>query len=94
MPYLRVVYTKRAYPYDYVSADLLRSLIAQDEISHFFRPSEQRWVSTKFDPIRGSGGMYYGPERRRSGRKTEVSKHFGNREPQQWLKSLWSDIER
>ncbi len=60
MPLIRVVYRAGEYAFDYVTSDLLDSLITQDEISHFYRPSESRWIDIKFDPVRGSGGRYPG----------------------------------
>jgi hypothetical protein len=55
MPLIRVVYRAGEYAFDYVTSDLLDSLITQDEISHFYRPSESRWIDIRIDPVRGSG---------------------------------------
>ncbi len=64
MPYIRVTYKTKKYDFDYVPTHQIAHLIAQDEITHFFRPSEKRWVNVRCDKIRGSGGSYQGPERR------------------------------
>ncbi len=53
------------YRYDFVDTQTLDSLLEQKQIRGFFRPSEKRWVVVSYDPIRGSGGKYSGPERRR-----------------------------
>ena len=63
MPHIRVIY--KTGKFDYVSGDLLESLIKLDEINHFYRASEKRWINIKLDPIRGGGGCYLGPGRRR-----------------------------
>jgi len=65
MPYIRVIYSIRKYDFDYVPADLLDTLIIEDQITHFYRPSEKRWINVRLDEIRGRGGCYQGPERRR-----------------------------
>ena len=54
MPHIRVI--NKTGKFDYVSGDLLDSLIKLDEITHFYRASEKRWINIKFDPIRGRGG--------------------------------------
>ena len=65
MLHIRVIYKKGNF--DYVSGDLLDSLIKLDEITHFYRGSENRWINIKLDPIRGRGGgrCYLGPGRRK-----------------------------
>ena len=65
MPNIRVIY--QTGKFDYVSGDLLDSLIKVGEITHFYRASEKRWINIKIDPIRGKGrrGSYLGPGRRR-----------------------------
>ncbi len=65
MPYLRVVYRNQEHPFDYVSSGVLDALIMREEISHFYRPSEKKWINVKLDFIRGTGGKYTGPDRRR-----------------------------
>ncbi len=64
MPYLRVIYTRKQIPYDYVSSEVLDNLIMREEISHFYRPRERKWINVRVDLIRGKGGQYEGPERR------------------------------
>ncbi len=64
MPLIRVVYRAGEYGFDYVASNLLDSLIMQDEITHFYRPSEGRWIDVRIDPARSRGGGYQGPERR------------------------------
>ncbi len=91
MPYIRVVYKTREYGFDYVSGDRLDGLITQDEITHFYRPSEQRWISIKFDPVRGKGGCYKGPERRRIINIATSPRQKDDRGL--WLEGLWQDIE-
>jgi hypothetical protein len=99
MPYIRVIYRTKKYGFDYVSGDLLDTLITQDEITHFYRPAEKRWISIKFDPVRGRGGWYQGPERRRNENKPEseeqkAEKGLINTEGcyPDWLERLWRDI--
>ena len=84
MAYVRVVYSKKDCSYDYVSGELLSTLIVQEEISHFFRPSENRWVSVKLDSIKGSGGAYCGPERRNSRKGAEDSEALRTPESLKW----------
>ena len=54
------------YNYDFVDTQTLDRLLARKEIRGFYRPSEERWVDVSCDPVRGSGGKYSGPDRRRS----------------------------
>ncbi len=98
MSYIRVVYNAKKYVFDYVSADQLEILINRDEISHFYRPSEERWVNVRCDQTRGSGGSYHGPERRIANNKSNLrhpedgfSKHQGNETD--WFEKLWRHIE-
>lgn len=100
MPYIRVIYGTKKEGFDYVSGGLLDALITQDEITHFFRPSEKRWISIKFDPVRGKGGWYQGPERRRTddrpksqGRKEGKEINTAEATCTNWLEGLWRDIE-
>jgi hypothetical protein len=100
MPYIRVIYKTKEFGFDYVSGHRLESLITQDEITHFYRPSEKRWISIKFDPVRGRGGRYQGPERRRIvnspiSRPQKDDKGLYNAEGHctNWLEGLWRDIE-
>ncbi len=97
MPLIRVVYRAKEYVFDYVPSDLLESLITQDQITHFYRPSEERWVSIRLDPVRCSGGGYQGPERRRTEPKPNPNIKKGcldaeTRSPV-WLEGLWRFIE-
>jgi hypothetical protein len=100
MAYIRVVYREKRVNFDYVPRNLLDALISQDEISHFYRPSERRWVSIKFDPMRGNGGCYQGPERRRdkiepTSEEQETENGFSNNKgySTNWLQGLWQHIE-
>ncbi len=97
MPLIRVVYRVKEYVFDYVPSDLLESLITQDQITHFYRPSEERWVSIRLDPIRGRGGGYQGPERRRTEPKpnSNIEKGCLHAEVRGsvWLEGLWRLIE-
>jgi hypothetical protein len=61
--YLQVQY--RDLRYDYVDTRTLDRLIEFRRIRQFFRPSEGRWVDIGLDRVRGLGGDYEGPERRR-----------------------------
>lgn len=101
MVYIRVVYKTKDIDFDYVPGNRLEALIARDEISHFYRPAEKRWVSIKFDTVRGEGGdAYQGPERRRNenqicaaGKEAEPSCFGENVAGGDWLESLWRRIE-
>jgi len=64
MAYIRVVYRTERCGFDYVSGRRLDILILADEITHFYRPAEKRWINIRLDPVRGSGGLYEGLERR------------------------------
>ncbi len=79
MPYIRVAFTKGVI--DYVADRHLELLIGENEITHFYRPSDKTWVNIKTDPIRGRGGFYLGPDRRGKG-------------PKGWIERLCQDIER
>lgn len=57
------------FNYDYVGMHTLDSLIVDKSIQRFYRPSEERWVNVFRDSIRGIGGDYSEPDRRR-GHKT------------------------
>ncbi len=48
--------------YGVVDAEQLDELLRERKIVSFYRTSG--WVRVAFDPIRGSGGRYDGPERR------------------------------
>ncbi len=87
MAYIRVVYRKKGF--DYVPSGLLDVLIRLNEVTHFYRPSEKRWISIKFDPVRGTGGFYRGPERRGGLQSPAGEKE--ERDPQ-WLEKLWRQI--
>jgi len=97
MPLIRIVYRKKDHDFDYVTYDRLDMLIMQDEITHFFRPSERKWVNIRLDPVRGSGGEYQGPERRGTvnnpksiegrGRISEGASYSD------WLEGLWRRVE-
>jgi hypothetical protein len=101
MAYIRVAYLRRDRDFDYVPGHRLTTLIAQDEISHFFRPAEKRWVSVKFDAVRGEGrDAYQGPERRRNDRPLRAAGKEAENYPsgeeasgKDWLEGLWRQIE-
>ena len=88
MPLIRVLYMIEKYDFDYVSGELLGTLIAQDRITHFYRPSEGRWVNIRLDPIRGSGGGYQGPERRGKDKGPKAGARCSD-----WLEGLWQQVE-
>jgi hypothetical protein len=99
MAYIRVVYKSNRY-FDYVSGCLLDLLITRDEITHFYRPSERKWISIRFDPVRGIGGRYGGPERRRTGMGSSGEELETGRDSlragehrKDWLQNLWQHIE-
>ncbi|MCL4475113.1 MAG: hypothetical protein M1508_02660 [Nitrospirae bacterium] len=58
---IRVMYHDRKY--DMVNASLLDKLITSGRILKFQRV--EGWITIGKDPIRGHGGIYGGPERRR-----------------------------
>ena len=101
MAYIRVAYRAKNRDFDYVPGNQLDTLIARHEISHFFRPAEKRWVSVKFDAVRGDGGgPYQGPERRRNDDWVPaVDRNAENSSPniepsgKDWLERLWRQIE-
>jgi len=61
--YLRVKYTDNSY--DYIAGTVLDKLIRENKIKRFYRYSEEKWVTVGADPIRGTGGIYAGPDRRK-----------------------------
>ena len=71
---LKVMYQDDKY--DMVRPSLLNELIASKKIKKFYRSGG--WADIERDPIRGSGGSYIGPERRKqpslSSRLTILSK--------------------
>ena len=75
MPYIRVVY--KTNKYDYVSSGLLDRLIRMEKIAKFYRASERRWINVRFDPIRGRGGKYQGPNRRKVGKSKQQEAEKG-----------------
>ncbi len=95
MAYIRVTYKNKEYDFDYVSTHQIAHLIAQDEITHFFRPSENRWVNVRCDKIRGSGGSYQGPERRldNAPRLEEKQGSIKKTWDENWMERLWSHFE-
>jgi hypothetical protein len=96
MAYIRIVYRKENYGFEYVPTQWLETLIKGDEISHFYRPAEKRWINIRLDPVRGTGGSYQGPERRKIiNRPDEKVQKTGNDERNRssnWLEDLWRDI--
>jgi hypothetical protein len=66
MAYIRVIYRTKKNDFDYVSGDQLHTLINNDEITHFYRPSERKWINVKCDSIRTNKDQSHGPGRRRT----------------------------
>jgi hypothetical protein len=63
--HIRIVYYNGEY--DYVTAPNLGRLLRSGRVKAFFRPLVRRWVYIGYDSVRGVGGAYAGPERRRDG---------------------------
>ena len=101
MACIRVVYKTKDCDFDYVNENWLETMILREEISHFYRPSEEKWISIKFDSVReGREGPYPGPERRRNGKCLGLNRHkmdgvFPKRRGLQrtWMESMWRAIE-
>ncbi len=100
MAYIRVVYKTKECPFDYIPRNRLNLLIAQDEISHFYRASEKRWVSPRFDAVREGTAPWDGPERRTNVSALGLADREGKEAPSNvdanpasWLESLWRFIE-
>jgi len=66
MAYIRVIYRTKRNDFDYVSGDQLDTLIKNDEITHFYRPSEKRWINVRRGSIRTNEDQSQGPGRRRT----------------------------
>jgi hypothetical protein len=62
--FIRVQYQDDRY--DYIADFMLDNYVSSKEVKRFYRPSEERWVYTANDPVRGLGGTYAGPERRKA----------------------------
>ncbi len=94
MAYIRVAYRNKNF--DYVSTKQLATLLARKEITHFYRPSEKRWVNVRIEDIRGMGGLYNGPNRRMedSAHMKEEKRLDVNNEDEDWLTNLWKDFEK
>jgi len=96
MAYIRVIYKKERDGFDYVSSERLDTLIMGEEISHFYRPAERRWINIKLDPLRGKGGFYQGPDRRRiinrPDEEVQETKTAERNRSSNWLEGLWRDI--
>jgi hypothetical protein len=96
MAYIRVIYSNKNSNFDYIPSHLLDLQIKRDEITHFYRPSEKRWVNVRLDPTRGRGGYYKGLERREAGaatKSTDYKPEESKRRATEWLEHLWADIE-
>ncbi len=91
MSLLRVIYRIEEHHFDYVSSEVLDTLIVREEISHFYRPSEKRWINVRLDFIRGTGGKYNGPERRRLAVPKE--KTSSKEDYPRWLERLCRYLE-
>ncbi len=101
MAYIRVIYRKKNFNYDYVADYMLDMHIKKEEISHFYRPSERTWTNVRLGPIRGRGGWYDGPERRAFQSRSiaeqempEEKKESEDSVPADWLENLWNKIEK
>jgi hypothetical protein len=99
MAYIRVLYKTKEGTFDYIHNHFLNTMILEEEISHFYRPSEGRWVSIKFDAVReGREDFYQGAERRKSGSRLRLQNKEGRisktvEEETDWLERLWRHIE-
>jgi hypothetical protein len=51
---------------------LLDSLIHTGRVTHFYRPSQRRWITVGVDPVRKEEGPRPGKERRRTGHLLEM----------------------
>ena len=88
MSYIRVIY--KTDKFDYVPGDWLDFLITIEKIAHFYRASEKKWINVRFGPIRGRGGHYQGPERRRTVASEEQKGLIDPRRPHtHWFECLW-----
>lgn len=58
---IRVIYQNGTL--DMVDPSILGDLIASNRIKKFFRTDG--WATVAIDPVRGRGGTYKGPERRK-----------------------------
>ncbi len=63
MAYIRVKY--RSNTFDYIPDHLLDTLITLNEITHFYRAGDKKWVVLGLDPVRKKETNYHGPERRK-----------------------------
>jgi hypothetical protein len=97
MAYIRVIYRTKQNDFDYVSGDQLDTLINGDEITHFYRPSEKRWVNVKCDPIRAAEDPSPGLGRRKTDTFIErrIKKQPTNpgRDSTNWVEALCRHIE-
>ncbi len=94
MAYIRIAYRNKNF--DYVSTKELPRLLARREITHFYRPSEKRWVNVRCDDIRGSGGSYEGTDRRTedSPERDEEKKPNLGKGDKDWLTDFWKIFEK
>jgi hypothetical protein len=63
MAYIRVKYQSNTF--DYIPDNLLDTLITLNEITHFYRACDKKWVVLGLDAIRKKETDYHAPERRR-----------------------------
>lgn len=61
---IRILYKNKKH--DMVKDIMLDKLVISGKITKFYR--SDGWVNIGHDPIRGLGGSYNGPERRRTSR--------------------------
>lgn len=59
---VRIMYQNDKY--DMVKTSALDELISSGRLKKFHR--SQEWVTLGVDPVRGRGGLYKGPERRKN----------------------------
>ncbi len=63
MAYIRVKYQSNTF--DYIPDHLLDTLITLNEITHFYRGFDRKWVVLGLDAIRKKETNFRGPERRK-----------------------------
>jgi hypothetical protein len=83
---LRIQYTNGNY--DYVNNRTLDTLIDQDLIRQFYRPSEKKWIDIEADPVRERIRVYSMEEQRwvnMIGATNTAKKLYGGAERRQGL---------
>ncbi len=97
MTYIRVIYRNKDFDEDHIPSHLLESLIKKNAITHFYRPSEKRWVNVRIDPTRETGRLYGDPDLRAA----ETIRMQGKAKLEEsheawsgWLEELWGYLEK